>query len=43
MNTVSKSLLTVTLAVGVTLGLGVGVEKTLHHEAHAATQPYYNY
>ena len=43
MNTLSKRLLTGTLAVGVTLGLGVGVEESLHHEAHAATQPYYNY
>ena len=43
MNTLSKSLLTGTLAVGVTLGLCVGVEEPLHHEVHAATQPYYNY
>ncbi|WP_199194410.1 immunodominant staphylococcal antigen IsaB family protein [Staphylococcus warneri] len=41
MNTLSKSLLTGTLAVGV--ALGVGVEDLSHHEAHAATQPYYNY
>jgi hypothetical protein len=31
MNTLSKRLLTGTLAVGVTLGLGVGVEESLHH------------
>lgn len=41
MNTLSKRLLTGTLAVGV--ALGVGVEDLSHHEAHAATQPYYNY
>lgn len=31
MNTLSKRLLTGILAVGVTLGLGVGVEESLHH------------
>ena len=41
MNTLSKSLLTGTLAVGV--ALGVGVEDLHINEAHAATQPYYNY
>lgn len=31
MNILSKRLLTGTLAVEVTLGLGVGVEESLHH------------